>query len=51
MYKRLYFKQMLYYHTIVTLQFVLLVDPPSMRVEWKCITMVNGVQCVVMDGI
>ena len=22
-----------------------------MRVEWRCITMVNGVQCVMMDGI
>ena len=26
---------------ICTLQFVLLMDPPSMRVEWRCITMVN----------
>ena len=39
----------LYFHHY--LQFVLLMDPPSMRVEWKCITMVNGVQCVMMDGI
>ena len=35
----------------VALQFVLLMDPPTMRVEWRCITMVNGVQCVMMDGI
>ena len=39
------------YHTIVTSQFALLMDPPVMRVEWKCITMVNGVQCVIMGGI
>ena len=36
---------------IFELQFVLLMDPLSMRVEWRCITMVNGVQCVMMDGI
>ena len=32
-------------------QFVLLMDPLSMRVEWRCITMVNGVQYVIIDGI
>ena len=26
-------------------------DLPYMRVEWKCSTMVYGVQCVIMDGI
>ena len=31
--------------------YLLLMDPPSMRVEWRCITMVNGVQCVMMIGI
>ena len=35
----------------VALQFVLLMDPQSMRAEWRCFTMVNGVQCVMMDGI
>ena len=36
---------------IVLLQFVLLMDPLNMRVEWRYITMVNGVQCVRMGGI
>ena len=40
-----------YNHVIVVLQFVLLMDPLSLKVEWKCIKMVNGVQCVIMDGI
>ena len=33
------------------IQFVLLMDQPSMKVEWRCITMVYGGQCVMMDGI
>ena len=36
---------------ILLQQFVLLMDLPYMRVEWRCITMVNGVECVMMDGI
>ena len=35
----------------VTLQFVLLMDLASMMVEWRCITVVYGVQFVIMDGI
>ena len=35
----------------VVLQFVSIMDQTSMRVEWKCITMVYGVQCVMMNGI
>ena len=23
----------------------------TMKVEWRCTTMVNGVQCVMMDGM
>ena len=46
----------LYDHTMMitintVLQFVLLMVSPSMRVEWRYITMVYGVQCVMMDGI
>ena len=26
-------------------------DPPSMRVEWRYITMVCGVQCMMISGI
>ena len=32
-------------------QFVFFLHTQSIRVEWKCITMVNGVQCVIMNGI
>ena len=40
-----------YTYVISVLQFVLSMDLPSMRAEWRCITMVYGVQCVMMDGI
>ena len=45
------YNQMLYYHTIITLQFALLMGLLSMRVEWRCYTMVNGVHCVIIGGI
>ena len=32
-------------------QFVLLMDQQSTRVEWRCITMIIGEECVLMDGI
>ena len=38
-------------YDIIAFQFVLLMDLPFMRVEWRCYTMVYGVQCVMMDGI
>ena len=39
------------YVPLLQVHFVLLMDPLVMRAEWRCITMVNGVQYVIIDGI
>lgn len=36
---------------LIVTKFVELMDPLNMREEWRYITMVNGLQCVITGGI